>query len=101
MLRALVKNEGYIGLNFWQDLLGMNRDVEAVVAHADHILALGGEKILGLGSDFDGIPAPPVGMAGAQDMAVLYEAMLRKNWSEDLVRDILYNNLFSFLERAL
>ena len=34
-------------------------------------------------------------------MAVLYEAMLHKNWSEDLVRDIFYNNLFSFLERAL
>ncbi len=101
MLKALVKNEGYIGLNFWQDLLGMNRDVDAVVAHAEHILSLGGEKILGLGSDFDGIPAPPVGMAGAQDMGVLYEAMLRRNWSEDLVRDIFYNNLFSFLERAL
>ena len=101
MLLALVKNEGYIGLNFWQDLLGMGRDVDAVVAHAEHILSLGGEHILGLGSDFDGIPAPPVGMAGAQDMGVLYEAMLRKKWSEDLVRDIFYNNLFSFLERAL
>jgi len=101
MLAALVKNQGYIGLNFWQDLLGMGRDVEAVVAHAEHILSLGGEHILGLGSDFDGIPAPPVGMAGAQDMDKLYEAMLRKKWSEDLVRDIFYNNLFSFLERAL
>ena len=101
MLTALVKNKGYIGLNFWQDLLGMNRDIDAVVAHADHILSLGGEHILGLGSDFDGIPAPPVGMEGVQDMDKLYEAMLRRGWSEDLVRDIFYNNLLSFFERAL
>ncbi len=101
MLTALVKNKGYIGLNFWQDLLGMNRDIDAVVAHADHILSLGGEHILGLGSDFDGIPAPPVGMEGVQDMDKLYEAMLRRGWSEDLVRDIFYNPLLSFFERAL
>ena len=101
MLKALVKNKGYIGLNFWQDLLGMGRDIDAVVAHADHILSLGGEHILGLGSDFDGIPAPPVGMAGAQDMDKLYEAMLKKGWSEDLVRDIFYNNMFDFMARAM
>ena len=101
MITALVKNQGYIGLNFWQDLLGGNRDIDAVVAHADRILSLGGEHILGLGSDFDGIPAPPVGMAGVQDMDKLFDAMLRKGWSEELVRDIFYNNLLSFLERAL
>lgn len=101
MITALVKNQGYIGLNFWQDLLGGRRDIDAVVAHADHILSLGGEHILGLGSDFDGIPAPPVGMAGVQDMDKLFDAMLRKGWREELVRDIFYNNLLSFLERAL
>ncbi len=101
MLKALVRNKGYIGLNFWQDLLGMGRDIDAVVAHADHILSLGGAHIPGLGSDFDGIPAPPVGMAGAQDMDKLYEAMLKKGWSEDLVRDIFYNNMFDFMARAM
>ena len=101
MLTALVRNKGYIGLNFWQDLLGGDRDIDAVIAHADHILSLGGERILGLGSDFDGIFAPPVGMAGVQDMDKLFEAMLKKGWSEDLVRDIFYNNLFDFMARAM
>ena len=101
MLRALIANRGYIGLNFWQDLLGMDRDIEAVVTHADHILSLGGEHILGLGSDFDGIPAPPVGMEGVQDMDKLFDAMLRRGWKEDLVRDIFYNNLMDFMDRAM
>ena len=101
MLRALVENKGFIGLNYWQDLLGMGRDIDAVLAHADHILSLGGEHILGLGSDFDGIPAPPVGMAGAQNMDKLYDAMLGRGWSEGLVRDIFYNNLFDFMDRAM
>ncbi len=98
---ALVKTGGVAGLNMYLDILGHGRDIEAVLAHAEHFLSLGGEKAICLGGDLDGIPAMPKGMAGVQDMAKLYEAMLRRNWSEDLVRDIFYRNLRSFMERAI
>ena len=98
---ALVQTGGGAGLNLWPDLLGLGRDVEAVVAHAEHFLALGGEKAVFLGTDLDGIGETPRGIAGVQDMGAVYEAMLRQNWSEDLVRDIFYNNLYGILERAL
>ncbi|MGN1001983.1 MAG: dipeptidase [Oscillospiraceae bacterium] len=99
--RALVKTGGAAGLNFCCDFLGHGRDVDAVAAHAEHYLSLGGEKALCLGGDLDGIPELPGGMEGVQSMEALYEAMLRRNWSEDLVRDIFWNNLFAFMERAL
>ncbi len=98
---ALVKTGGVAGLNMYTDILGHGRDIDAVLRHAEHFLSLGGEKAICLGGDLDGIPEMPHGMSGVQDMAKLYEAMLKQGWSEDLVRDIFYGNLRRFMERAL
>ena len=83
------------------DILGHGRDVDAVIKHAEHFLSLGGEKALCLGGDLDGIPEMPKGMKGVQDMGMIYEAMLKQGWSEDLVRDIFYRNLRNYMERAI
>jgi membrane dipeptidase len=98
---ALVKNGGCAGLNLCPDFLGQGRGIEAVIAHADHFLSLGGQKSLCLGGDLDGIGSLPAGLRGVQDLGVLYEAMLRRNWSEKLVQDIFYHNLMRFMEAAL
>ena len=97
----LAENDGFCGLNLCTDFLGRGRDIDAVTAHAEHFLSLGMEKNLGLGTDFDGIPETPAGIRGVESMGEVYEAMLRKNWSEDLVRDIFYNNLHDYLRRAV
>lgn len=89
--RAIVKNGGCVGLNCYTGFLGLTEDINAILAHAEHFLALGGEKHLGLGSDFDGCDLPQ-DLQGLQDVEKLYEAMLRRNWPEDLVRDIFYHN---------
>lgn len=100
---ALVKTGGVAGLNFCADFLGLGRDIEAVVDHAEHWLGLGGEKAVCLGGDLDGVDDDqlPRGIEGVQSLDKLYEAMLRRNWSEGLVRDIFYNNLRDFFGRAL
>ncbi len=88
---ALMKNGGCVGLNYYIGFLGLGENIEAIVAHAEHFLALGGEKHLGLGSDFDGCELPR-DMRGLEEVGKLYEAMLRRNWSEALVQDIFHNN---------
>ena len=100
-LRALIENGGYVGLNLCLPFVGLTGDIDAMVAHAEHILALGAEKNLGLGTDFDGIEEAPRGIHGVEDMGKLYEALLRRGYTESLVRDIFYNNLRRFMERAL
>ena len=99
--RALAAAGGVAGLNFCTDFLGGGRDVEAIVDHAAHWLSLGGEKAVCLGTDFDGIPELPRGIAGVQSMEALYNAMLRRNWSEDTVRDIFRNNLNNFFAKVI
>ena len=98
---ALVKCGGGAGINLYAEFLGFGRDIDAVVAHVEHFLALGGEKAVFVGTDFDGIDATPAGLAGVQDMPKLYEALLRRNYREELLQDIFYNNLLNILGRAL
>ena len=98
---ALARRGGVAGLNLSPRFLGLGRDIDAVVAHAEHFLALGGEKAVCLGTDLDGVAQLPAGLNGIQDFGKLYEAMLRRNWSEEQVRDIFFGNLNAFWERAL
>ncbi len=98
---ALARRGGVAGLNLSPRFIGLGKDIDAVVAHAEHFLALGGEKVVCLGTDLDGVYELPAGLRGIQDFDRLYEAMLRKNWSEAQVRDIFFGNLNAFLERAL
>lgn len=101
MFSALARAGGVAGLNLCPAFLGEDPDLETCLKHIEHFLALGGEKAVCLGTDFDGIGHTPRGLAGVQDMCALYETLLRHNYPEELVRDIFYNNLLSYLERAL
>lgn len=97
---ALVKCGGGAGLNLCADFIGLGRDIGACCAHIEHFLALGGEKSLFLGTDFDGIAAVPRGLYGVQDMWRLYEALLERGHSEELVQDIFYGDLLRILGRT-
>ena len=59
-IRAIADSGGIIGLNFCADFLSEDKTKEgqraAALAHARAILNAGGEDVLALGSDFDGIP---------------------------------------------
>ena len=98
---ALAKTGGGAGINLCPDFLAEGgAGMADVLRHIEHFLALGGERAVFLGADFDGIDATPEGLRGAQDMGALYEALLRENYPEALVRGIFYENLLNILERT-
>ena len=101
--KELIKLHGVAGLNLCQDFLNESgkAGIDDIIAHAEHFLELGGEKAVCLGGDLDGIETPPKGITGIESYGEIYEAMLRRNYPEALVRDIFYNNLFDVLEAAL
>lgn len=99
--KALAASGGGAGLNLYPKFLGDDPDVETCAAHIEHFLALGGERAVFIGADLDGVETLPRGISGVQDVGIIYEALLRKNYDEALVRDIFYNNLLSILERAV
>lgn len=62
-IRAIADCGGVVGLDFCADFLSDNQTAEgqkeALLRHARAILNAGGEDLLALGSDFDGIPPNP------------------------------------------
>ena len=98
---ALVRCGGGAGINLCPDFLSDGgADIDDAVRHIEHFLALGGEQAVFIGADFDGIDATPRGISGVQDMERLYDALLARNYPDELVGDIFYGNLLRILERT-
>lgn len=98
---ALVKQGGGAGINLYPEFLGLGCDIDAIFAHIEHFISLGGEKSVFLGCDLDGIEQMPKGISGVQDLGRIYEALLRHNYPERLARDIFRNNILRVMEKVL
>jgi membrane dipeptidase len=71
-----------------------------VVAHLEHARHVAGIDHLGLGSDFDGSPAMPVGLEDVSCYPALLEALSERSWSpEDLAR-LTHGNISRALHDA-
>jgi len=64
-----------------------------VADHIDHVVDLVGIEHVGIGSDFDGVMALPVGLEDVSRYPALVEELLRRGYSDDDVRKILSGNL--------
>ena len=98
---ALSNLGGGAGINLYPEFLGFSRDIDAIIKHIEHFLSLDGEKSVFLGCDFDGIEITPDGINGVEDLEKLYNALLRINYPETLVRDIFFNNIYGIIRRTL
>lgn len=98
---ALINCAGGAGINLYPEFLGLGRGIDAVISHIEHFLSLGGEKSVFLGCDFDGIDITPDGINGVEDLEKLYNALLKRNYPDALVRNIFFNNLREIIRRTL
>lgn len=100
-ITAIIQSRGVIGLNLYVEFVGPRpASVDDVRAHLDHILDLGGEDTVSLGGDWDG--ADPL-VGGFDDIAcwrVLYEELLRRNYSEELILNLFYNNMMRIVREV-
>ena len=99
--KILVERGGVSGINFAPFFLGEKADVTDIVRHIEHFCSLGGEKNIGIGSDFDGIEYMPDGCNGAEFMNTIAEELLKNNYSEETVRNIIYNNFVRVFKKVL
>lgn len=100
--RAIIQTGGMIGINFYPAFLSQNDcGTEELLRHIEHILELGGEKCIGLGTDFDGVPTLPRGIGGATDLHRLFEKMKENGFSDSLIADISHRNFEKFLFKML
>lgn len=101
-IKAIVENGGCIGVSIYPEFVtdGACRTAD-IVRHIEHIMALGGEDNVGLGSDFDGIDRTPDDIRGAEDIYRLAEELLRLGYAETAVRKITSGNFLRLLDEVL
>lgn len=75
-------------------------DWKVAADHIERVLKLGGPLAAGLGTDYDGITDPPVGMEDVSRLPKLTEELLRRGHSEEVVRGVLGENFLQFWARA-
>jgi membrane dipeptidase len=75
--------------------------VSRVVDHIDHIVKLSSVTNVGIGSDFDGIPATPKDLSSVAELPNLTEELLRRGYSENDVVKILGENILRVMKEVL
>src|SRR5262245_38252864 len=75
-------------------------NLSAAADHIEHVMKVGGPQAAGLGTDFDGIEDPPVGLEDASKLPRLTEELLRRGHSEEEVRGVLGENFLAYWDRA-
>jgi membrane dipeptidase len=92
-IKMIIAREGVIGLNLHKDFVGGDGTVKALVRHALHILEFdGGDRTVAIGSDFDGGITPVEGLDTYDNLVRLFDALVDAGVTEEIARDIFYNN---------
>ena len=105
-IRRLAERGGCMGLNYYDKFLldGGSRDPEelweAIVLQVKHITNVGGPEVLGLGSDFDGIPVNPA-LPGAEAMPQLWERLKTAGFTESRLDGIFWKNVLRVYQETL
>jgi membrane dipeptidase len=93
-VRAIADRGGVVGVvyqgNFLDDVLpGFPCYRRAIVDHLAHLIAVGGEGVAAIGTDYDGVITPPWDLPDVTHHPLLVQDMLDRGWSVDRIRNIL------------
>ena len=95
----LSKISSLVGISLSPEHLG-GTGICDIMKHIYHYLALGGERNVCLGCDFDGITSLPDGFKSIADLKLLYTS-LEKEFGEQIAQNIFYNNAYSYFSKKL
>lgn len=102
MIAALAKHGGVMGINYCEDFLANdgNGNINAILAHIDHIVKVGGINTVGLGSDFDGISTRKDLVDGSQ-MDQLATALFQHGYDNSAIEKIFSGNVLRVYKEVL
>lgn len=102
MITAIAEKGGVIGLNFCPDFLGTDgkSSIVHMLQHIRHIYQVGGEDVLALGTDFDGIEGK-LQIKSCDELYKLREALLQYKMPERVIDKMWQGNALRVMKDIL
>ncbi|MBQ8837021.1 MAG: membrane dipeptidase [Clostridia bacterium] len=99
-----IKNSGgIVGISLARSHLcgkgNYTSEINDIIDHIEYYLGLDGQHTVCLGCDFDGIETTPTEISNISELYKLAEAMSAKNFSDELINAIFYQNAHNFLKK--
>ncbi len=99
-LKAVADTGGTVGIMYQSAFLGggfFGCPAELVVRHLEHVVKVAGDDFCSLGSDWDGLVAPPYDMPTCLELPRLVQHMLARGWQAPRIHKILGGNFLRAL----
>ena len=102
LIKLIANKGGVIGLNFAQSFLGTSpiSRIEDIVKHGLYLINKGGEDVVALGTDFDGIK-PDTEIKDISEMYRLYDAFKEAGLSVEQCEKLFWKNADRLLKEIL
>lgn len=93
MMKALAERGGVMALSFYRMFISQKEaTLDRLVEHFLHALEIMGPDHVGLGSDYDGLPADQCPLLEAESLGSLWDALARRGVSSATLRKIASEN---------
>ena len=99
-IKFITENGGLIGLNFYREFLGDSGGLSELLRHARHMLDLGAEDVLCIGTDFDGAQISSK-LAGVERIPSVRRYFEQNGIDSSVCNKIFFENAFNFFENVL
>ena len=101
-IKEIIKRNGLIGINFYKFFLNKkgNAELYDVLKHIEHILSLGGENVLSIGTDFDGADVIRE-LSDDSKVKNLYTLLLENGYNKQIADKIFYKNAYNFFSNNI
>lgn len=100
-IRGIAESGGVVGLCFAPQFLGGKDNkatVDDMVRHLDHILNVGGEDVLAIGTDFDGVSGD-LEISSPSHMPKLFERLEQEGWPLERIEKLACKNALRIFDK--
>ena len=108
MIRTVAEHGGVIGLNFCPEFLeeGPSEEackctIDSLAKQARYMINVGGEEVLGMGTDYDGLGDVTLGIDDASQLPELVEGFAARGFTESQIEKICYQNVMRVYKEVL
>ncbi len=101
-IAAIADRGGVVGIvaaSLYLRPRGRSDDLDLMVDHLEHAIAVGGEACAAIGTDLDGAIVPPPGMRDGFGHLRLIAAMLRRGWTHARIERVCWGNFSTCFSR--